>query len=379
GVYLGCNAGALEIVNVSSRDQIIGKTNHDFARWQHWPEGLADSIDEAERKIITTKKPLENIEDGPFKTKNNPAVYQLTNKVPLFDREKNVIGILGISIDITERKRAQDNEKLALQKSAADQAMKRAMLVFSGMSTHDLRTPLSSINLCASFLNKHLTTLIEAYKTAAQNNLAITPIRDKTLTDIQQIPNDIMQSVHEANNYIDSSLKSLKGASNGEELMDEAQLAECNAERLLRRVIDTYPYKEGQASLLHYNADCDFSFQGNVIFFNRLIENLIKNAFEQIQIKGHGEIFISCGQEENFNIIKIKDTAGGVTQEIIDTLFSGIQSSKNGGTGIGLSSAKQIMYSMRGDVSCRLVEGDCIEFVLSFPLSDVKNLGSFIA
>ena len=78
-----------------------------------------------------------------------------------------------------------------------------------------------------------------------------------------------------------------------------------------------------------------------------------------------------CNQNDKFNRIIIKDTAGGVTQAIIDNMFKGIQSSKKGGTGIGLSSAKQIMQGMKGDIECHLVDGDCIVFVLSFPRLDL--------
>src|SRR5690606_6107524 len=145
-------------------------------------------------------------------------------------------------------------------------------------------------------------------------------------------------------------LKSLKSAAQGEALLDESQLVECNSDRLLRRIIDNYPYKDNQAELLHYNSGYDFNFKGNVIFFNRLIENLIKNAFEQIDLKDKGEIFIHCEPQGKLNLIKIKDTAGGVTQDLVDQLFSGVKSTKVRGTGIGLSSAKQIMQGMNGDI-----------------------------
>ena len=62
-----------------------------------------------------------------------------------------------------------------------------------------------------------------------------------------------------------------------------------------------------------------------------------------------GDGFIECVHKNPRNLLKIKDTAGGVTQEIIDRLFNGIKSSKEGGTDIGLSSAKQTMHGMNVD------------------------------
>ena len=318
--------------------------------------------------VIKTGQPKINIEEPPVVAADGRTLYFLTTRVPILDSNKQVIGVIGNSIDITELKKAQENEKQALQKSSSAEATKRALMIFSGMSTHDLRTPLSSINLRAAFLKKYVPALLEAYKFSTRADLNVAYIQPKVLEDLPRSPEDIMQGVREANEYIDASLKSLKGASQGEELISQDQLSDCNVERLLQRIIQGYPYKANEEALLHCNTEGDFNFKGNVIFFNRLIENLIKNAFEQIELKGKGEIFIECVHNDSLNLLKIKDTAGGVTQEIIDQLFSGIKSTKEGGTGIGLSSAKQIMQGMKGDIECHLVDGDCIEFVLSFPV-----------
>jgi nitrogen-specific signal transduction histidine kinase len=44
-----------------------------------------------------------------------------------------------------------------------------------------------------------------------------------------------------------------------------------------------------------------------------------------------------------------------------------MQSSKQGGTGLGLSSAQQIIQAFGGNIRCHVVDGDCIEFSLGFP------------
>ncbi len=358
-ILMGGNDNLVKIFGLKSRSQLVGLNYQQMSELAKWTEGQGEIFKKAELEVMQTGIARMDIEEPPAVI-DGQTRYYMSSKVPLKNKNGEVVGVVGISTDITKLKKAQ-------AKSAADEATKRALLIFSGMSTHDLRTPLSSINLRAAFLKKYIPALIEAYKAAADADFDVPHLRDVILEDLQQAPLDILQGLREANNYIDSSLKSLKSASQGEELIDKTQLVDCNIEKLLRRIIASYPYKEGQQDRLHWDHEHDFDFKGHVIFFNRLIENLIKNAFEQIELKGRGEIFIMCRHNGKFNTINIKDTAGGVTQAIIDNMFKGIQSSKEGGTGIGLSSAKQIMQGMNGDIECHLVNGDRIEFVLSFP------------
>ncbi|HYF97387.1 MAG TPA: PAS domain-containing protein, partial [Coxiellaceae bacterium] len=106
GRYLGCNASTLEIIDFATEKELIGKTDHDIAKIKDWPSSLVEQIKATDDQVIQSKKPIFNIEEGPFKTKNNSNLYQLTTKIPLFDKETKVIGILGTSIDITEIKQS---------------------------------------------------------------------------------------------------------------------------------------------------------------------------------------------------------------------------------------------------------------------------------
>jgi len=65
-------------------------------------------------------------------------------------------------------------------------------------------------------------------------------------------------------------------------------------------------------------------------------------------------------------VLYFKDTAGGVTQETVDNIFNGYQTTKAEGTGVGLAFCKLTMQSFGGEMSCHLVDGDCIEFRLKF-------------
>ena len=103
---------------------------------------------------------------------------------------------------------------------------------------------------------------------------------------------------------------------------------------------------------------------------NLLSENswdYLQNALEQIALNGSGKIIISTRKEEHFNIISIKDTAGGAPAEYISQFFNGYFTTKTNGTGIGLAFCKKTMLSFGGDIQCLSVEGESMEFILKFP------------
>ena len=99
----------------------------------------------------------------------------------------------------------------------------------------------------------------------------------------------------------------------------------------------------------------------------RILFNLLSNALYQINKNGKGKIFISSEEQAEFNIIRFKDTAGGTSPDIVEQIFDGYKTTKEKGTGVGLAFCKLTMKSFGGDITCHSVEGDYIEFALTFP------------
>ncbi len=94
---------------VDSIEKIIGKTDFDL-----YSEKLAKKTREDELHIMETKEPIVGREES-SKTAEGQDIYLLTNKAPFLDDKDNVIGILGITRDITERKKLE--QKLFYERS----------------------------------------------------------------------------------------------------------------------------------------------------------------------------------------------------------------------------------------------------------------------
>ncbi len=83
---------------LKSGSLMVGKSDHDF-----YPKKLADKYYQNEQEIIRSGKSLIGIEEKTI-DENGKEIFLSTTKTPLKDKKGNIIGIVGIGRDITDRK-----------------------------------------------------------------------------------------------------------------------------------------------------------------------------------------------------------------------------------------------------------------------------------
>ncbi|MBU0477436.1 PAS domain-containing protein [bacterium] len=116
-VFVSCNESFVRDKKIR-REEIAGKTDYDF-----FPKELAEKYRADDERIIKSGK-TEEIEDK--RVINEKEFIEYTVKCPARDERDNIVGLLGISWDITERKRTEKMlketaAKLQRQKSALEQ------------------------------------------------------------------------------------------------------------------------------------------------------------------------------------------------------------------------------------------------------------------
>ncbi len=126
GVYLGCNPSFVRFVG-RPKELIIGKTDHDFFS----PE-VAEFFRDHDRKMLDRLESKRNEEW--VKYPNGDQVLLDTLKTPYWGPDGKLIGVLGISRDITGRRQAEEN--LARLVTAVEQAAE-AIVVSSFVSHFD--------------------------------------------------------------------------------------------------------------------------------------------------------------------------------------------------------------------------------------------------
>ena len=93
--------------------------------------------------------------------------------------------------------------------------------------------------------------------------------------------------------------------------------------------------------------------------FEQLLINLIKNAIESIQQPIHGEINIDVKRVENRKTqIDIADNGKGMSPDVLDKAFVPFFTTKDKGSGIGLSLCRQILRMHGGTIDIKSVEGE---------------------
>jgi PAS domain S-box-containing protein len=98
--FIRINCDHAKSFGLSDPSEAVGKSDSDFFTAEHALQAYQD-----EQKVIRTGNPL-NVEEK-LTWENRPDTWSSTTKLPLLDEKRNIIGIFGISRDITARKRAE--------------------------------------------------------------------------------------------------------------------------------------------------------------------------------------------------------------------------------------------------------------------------------
>jgi len=102
GRFITGNIAVARLMGADGPEELVGKTDFEFH-----PEALARGYCADEEEVMRTGKPLIDRVETAIAPDGEERVFS-TTKVPLRDSDGNIIGIVGMGRDITERTRAED-------------------------------------------------------------------------------------------------------------------------------------------------------------------------------------------------------------------------------------------------------------------------------
>ncbi|MGA7049656.1 MAG: PAS domain S-box protein [Candidatus Sulfotelmatobacter sp.] len=120
--YVGCNRAFATDAGLNNPAEIIGKSDFELA-WS----GTADRYRADDKRIMEQGSTKLNF-DEPQSRADGSLLWLRTSKLPLWDREGKVIGVIGTYEDITERKVAEDRVKFLAFYDALTELPNRALL-----------------------------------------------------------------------------------------------------------------------------------------------------------------------------------------------------------------------------------------------------------
>jgi signal transduction histidine kinase len=128
---------------------------------------------------------------------------------------------------------------------------------------------------------------------------------------------------------------------------------------------------EKKELVFHCDIEPDLIITSDNSFVNRAIDNVLSNA---IKFSTNAKaIEVSLKRENGHNFIKIKDEAGGLTEEDMRNLFHKFQklsckpTAGESTTGLGLYITKSMLNRIGGKIQCVTKEGEGSTFIIDLP------------
>jgi signal transduction histidine kinase len=342
GFYLGHSGYAIQKLqatgiapNITAKS-IVGISDYDL-----FNQVTASAYRENDLCVMKNRKEVAVEEQ--VTTPKGEKLIQISSKKPLYDEKMEVVGVIGSTIDVTDCRRV---EKLQQDKELAEK-IRNAMEVLAGAMAHEVGNPLCSIELGVEKLEAIKVDPLEASVAAT-------------------IINDIKRAIKRSSNIMDMLLVKLRSLVNPQIKNSNHQL--CSIKKTIDEALDEYPFHISERQKISWNADSyqDFMYQGNSVLIKHVLFNLIKNALRATLEVERGQIYISLIPGDKVNSLIFKDTALGIEQKNMESLFLPFVSN-SGSHGLGLAFCKITMESHGGSIACKSVYGEYTEFILSFP------------
>lgn len=327
GLYLGANKLFLEDMGIKNISTLLGK-NDKTLHIQETSEYMKDD----QYVMKNNVKKLNYIET--LTNKEGKRKILNTSKVPLLNKNGDIIGIIGVYQDITQHVEIENHikqqEALILQQSKF-----ASMGEMIANIAHQWRQPLSIISTSATGIKiqKEMGILTNEFE----------------IESLDSITNNVQ--------YLSKTIEDFRNFFKEEKIKNEVDIEEIISKtlslvssRLKNRnihIITSYDkilFETLETELIH-------------VFIN-IINNAI-DAFEDITTEKF--IFIQTQQTSNSIMISIKDNAGGIDSNILNLVFDPYFTTKefSKGTGIGLYMCKEIVVKhLNGKIDVKNVEFD---------------------
>lgn len=346
---VGCNKNVLDMFGFKHLSDFKGLTFEEMGKAGKWTAQATRAFKKDTLDVIKTGQAKLNIEEPPIPHSSGKTIHFLTSRVPLFDSANEVVGVVGISIDITERKKMEEDLRKA--KEAAEQA-NRAKSEFISNMTHDIRTPIAGII--------GISELLERNAPNAERKEQAQWIRDCG-EQLMELLNSVLDVV---------SADQIREEDTQEEIFDLRESAH-SIKRLIMPTIslDKIEFKmEIDEAIPHYVI-------GDRLKLERILLNLLANAIKFTE-KGFVSLraeLISRTKDEVKIEFSVIDTGIGIPKdkqhEVFDRFFR-INPSYEGrykGHGVGLYIVEKYV-SMLGSiigVNSEINEGSTFYFALT--------------
>jgi PAS domain S-box-containing protein len=347
GLISYINPMGLHVFNQKEED-IVGTHFTELIVQNYRAEALSLFKDQVSAKDFTC------YQEFPYRIGKGENPWYGQNIILLIEDDQ-LIGAQVVARDITERKKFE--AELLKAKEIAEESELAKEKFLANMS-HEIRTPMNAIYGLANILmDKNLSNedreSVRAINHSAKNLIRI--IND--ILDFSKIESgnvEIRQTSFDLEQVLDGVSQTLR-------------LVALNKNIELRTLVDSNVPKE---------------LLGDPIRLRQILLNLESNAIKFTE-QGHVETHVKLkhkSDEECILIFEVKDTGIGIPESKLQTIFrsftqaSDDTSRKYGGTGLGLTIAKELIELQSGTIDVHSIQGHGSTFVFTLKFELGKGL-----
>jgi PAS domain S-box-containing protein len=286
------NLSAEKILEVK-RESVLGKYHREV-------------LDEPITTLINDKKVIERGEMS-YITPSGRRIWLGLTLSPLKDREGMAIGQILIFTDLTHLKALEAQMELRSRLSSLGE-------ISAGIA-HELRNPMAVIAGYTQLLSK------------------------KTDQSLRPTVDAITKEINVMNRIISDFLSFARPA--------ELAVSDVDLKKIIENCIDTL-VSGGNNIKTHLDVENLPVIKGDEILLRQAFTNLIQNAAEAMP--GGGDLTVKSSTGD-FLEITLSDTGPGIAGDLADKIFLPFFTTKDRGTGLGLSLVQKIIVSHGGTIS----------------------------
>ena len=361
GVYQGCNNNQAKSLGLNSGEDVVGKTDFELK----WDTETAKEFRKNDLEIVRKKSSITREEKAIY-GKHSKTLLSL--KAPL-TKSESIIGVLGISIDITELKEAQEKTQEAL--SFAEEAERRRRQFLSNQE-HDINTSLAGVIYAGSMFQNE--DMLRSMGGADVNSKMIV----KCANRLQAYNRSLLKDL----SWLDGEGKLIERRANIRETL--SKLYDINVLAAKSKGCELEIFEIGDSIPEYLMIDDIALFQ--------CLQDLLTNAIN-FTLDGKITVGVKLLKSEEGRVIAfhVRDTGRGIALKHQRYVFedyykilpsnqpdqiTGQQADEDKGRGLGLAISQKKAQAMGGELHLEWSEeGSGSEFVLTLPLKTALNQG----